>query len=482
MKNFRNSSSNLAPKGTRDLEPGTWNSGPRPDEVLDGSDPILFIHGINTNSDTWRIAGHDIGELACSHGFQTAFINLSGSSDMWANGLLLAEKMKEISDYFKKKLVIVAHSKGGIDAQTAMVHHGASPYVRRAITLSTPHHGAELADLAYSKWASWLTEKINSKSDAIFSLQTAYMKAFRERTDHLDASLHTPFYTFGGTGWGGMGSELFWGGLYLSRFGPNDGAVTVKSSRLPYGKKMVARDWTHKTIKQGEEIFPYIKGLLLEDVEEPPFASITLEAGESGTSVLHRGGEYTGKGEEWFWVEDGVDELTIDWINSLDDTALTLTDPGGNKHMGFSIGMDETGFFPGAFHHSLKIVHPSAGRWLLEARNDRTDMYLLNLLFKDGVNPRLEDLFKGKDDSIGKMDDTKKVHTNVHVMHIPEKEPKRTQAIKNPDSLNQEDLAAYEEGIHNITIDINGVTAQGHKYERTVIKTIFVKSDGTILE
>ncbi len=238
--------------------PGKWYTGEKIDNVLENSFPILFVHGINRSSTTWRV-DNDMAEVTAKNRIETAYIDLHPADDMWKNGRLLAEKLKDIYQYFNEKVVVVAHSKGGIDTQAALVHYGASPYVSRVLTLSSPHHGSELADLAYSKWAGWLTDALKSKSKAVFSLQTAYMRAFRFLTDEDKNGNDTPVYTFGGTGWGSMNSELFWGGLYLSRFGQSDGAVTVKSSRLPYGNEVAVKDWSHKTIKEGKYIFPLCK-------------------------------------------------------------------------------------------------------------------------------------------------------------------------------------------------------------------------------
>lgn len=471
-------------KVNREGAPGSWYRGKGPEVVRPDSYPILFVHGINASADTWWINGNNISESARQHGFETAFINLSGTKDMWSNGLLLAEKLKEIYDYFHKEVVILSHSKGGVDAQTALVYHDAARYVKRVITLSTPHHGSELADLAYSKWADWLTETLGSKSDAVFSLQTAYMKAFRQRTDQRSDAKKTHFYTFGGTGWGSMNSELFWGGLYLSRFGASDGAVTVRSSRLPYGQEVMVEDWTHKTIKQGEEIFPYVERLVLEEVNEIPesAAQASLEE-KTQTSVLHRGGEYSGISSEHFLVEDGVDEITVDWLSCFEDTKLMLTDPDGKKYTTFITSVDETGFFPNAVHHSIMIDKPSCGKWILESHNDKRETYLLNVMYSNGVTPLEDEFFKSEFESEEiTMNGIPKLDKHIHLTHYPVTNKDSKKSIAKPVSLSPGCLAQYGEGIHNITIDIKGTTQGGNEFERTIVKTIFVDHDGNIHE
>ncbi|XXM70429.1 esterase/lipase family protein [Lysinibacillus sphaericus] len=460
---------------------GSWDPGEEPDEVKPGSYPILFIHGINTTSATWSVDGNDIRETARAKGYRTAFITLSGTADMWSNGLLLAEKLKEISGFFQKKVVIVAHSKGGIDAQTAMVYHGASQFVKRVITLSTPHHGSQLADLAFSKWADWIADTLGSRSEAVFSLQTGYMKAYRKRTDDNMEWKPSSFYTFSGTGWGSMGSELFWGGLYLRRFGASDGAVTVKSSRLPYGEEVMVGDWTHKTIKLGNEIFPYIEKLVLEEVEELPvsIAAKSIEE-ELPVTVLHKGGVYTGVATERFYVEDGVDELTVDWISSSTDASYVLTDPYGRRHVRFVTAGDETGFFPDALHHSIIIPSPAKGSWVMEAKNASRESYLLNVMFSGGMNVGMEEFISAKeaesDSKKMKMTGIGDVEKQIHLAHYPSGKK------DHPADLKPETLAGYGEGILNITIDIKGTTAQGEQFERTIISTVAVDEHGDVHE
>jgi pimeloyl-ACP methyl ester carboxylesterase len=466
--------------------PGTWFPGGEPDVIKAGSYPILFIHGINTTSETWKAGGNDIGESARSSGFRTAFINLSGTADMWSNGLLLAENLKEIYAYFKKELVILAHSKGGIDAQTAIRYHGASQYVKRVITLSTPHHGSELADLAYSRWADWLTETLGSRSDAVFSLQTGYMRAYRNRTDAESDRQEQGIYTFGGTGWGSMSSELFWGGLYLSRFGASDGAVTVKSSRLPYAQEVMVDDWTHKTIKMGEEIFPYIEEMVFEEMKEGSHQTAPATAlKELETSVLHRGGEYMGVVKEGFSVEEGVDEINVDWISCSGDASYVLTAPNGRKYTRFITTGDATGFFPNAFHHSVSIDSPSAGRWVLEARNDQQETYLLNVIFSGGVNVQLDKMMSDKKVDLKNnsltLQSVSQVEKNVQVTHFPSGQQDKKSTVKQANH-SPENLSAYGEGLHNMTIDLAGITVEGAKFERTLIKTIYVDQNGMIHE
>ena len=76
---------------------------------------------------------------------------------------IVSTKLEEIYNHFGKKVNIVAHSKGGIDTQAALVGYGANRFVGNVITLATPHHGSNLADLSYSWWAGWLASILGQK-------------------------------------------------------------------------------------------------------------------------------------------------------------------------------------------------------------------------------------------------------------------------------------------------------------------------------
>lgn len=432
--------------------------------------PILFIHGINTSSKTW-LTDNDMLPITRGAGYQSVFIDLHPDEDMWKNGEILAEKLREMHEYFNEKIVIVSHSKGGIDTQSALVHFGASAHIERVITLSSPHHGSELADLAFSKWAGWLTDALKSKTPAVFSLQTGYMRGFRAETDGSEMAGRVPIYTFGGTGWGGANSELFWGGLYLSRFGQSDGAVLVKSSRLPYAKEVAMEDWTHTTIKKGSEIFPYLKNLYTEKVVDVPYAVVSEIASEGDTSVLHRGGEFEGFKGESFSVEEGVERITVDWISDQRDTVYELVGPDGGVYNQWSLAEDATGYFPGAYHHSILLTHPLSGRWEVMARSAHKEHYMVSILFhKKGMSDVPGTLAMGEPA-------VKKTYT-IH--HIPMKSGKKTSTLITSEDLSSLPLADFEEGIHNITTDLEGKTLQGNDFQRTMVQTIYVDGKGNI--
>ncbi|MGM7722807.1 PGAP1-like alpha/beta domain-containing protein [Metabacillus sp. Hm71] len=461
--------------------PGQWYVGTKPSNVSPSKYPILFIHGLNSSSKTWWNE-NNMYDTAYQNSYETAFIDLHPTKNMWDNGKLLAGKIRDISNYFGEKVVIVAHSKGGIDAQSALVHYGAFPYVERVITLSAPHYGSQLADLAYSSWAGWLTGIIGSKNDATYSLQTGYMNYFRSKTDYHANASKNPFYTFGGTKWGSFGSSLYWGGLYLSGYGANDGAVTVNSSKLSYGTELKVGEWNHTTIKEGTSTFHLFKPYLNELYET---AGSTIQAQDfvaaasTDLASYTRGGEFTTKQQESFVVEEGVKEITINWISSVPVTELTLKDPTNKPYTSFTIEKDATGYFSNAYHHSLTIQNPQSGQWSLNAESDKLARYLLNITFDSPLLENLKIDLTDKNIKFNTKDSRVQIKTDLMVEYYKNGKLKMGNILIKEGHDGSFKLPKIGEGVYNITIDMTGKLDK-QRFQRTMIKTVYIDAAGKV--
>ncbi|WP_064093525.1 lipase family alpha/beta hydrolase [Rossellomorea aquimaris] len=459
--------------------PGQWYVGTTPSSIDTSKHPILFVHGLNSSSNTWWNE-NNMYETAYQNGYETSFIDLYPTKNMWDNGALLAQKIHDIYNYYGEKVVVVAHSKGGIDTQSALVHYGAYPYVARVITLSTPHHGSQLADLAYSSWAGWLTGILGSKNDATYSLQTGYMSYFRSETDQHSNWNRTPIYTFGGTKWGSFGSSLYWGGLYLRAYGSNDGAVTVNSSRLPYATELKVGDWNHSTIKEGSSTFHLFKNYLNESTNTTSGfqaqSVMELNSAEDAGSLV-RGGEYNGFKDEKVLIEKGVESVTFDWISSNPSPSLSLKDPSSKDISTFKIKEDESEYFNGAYHHTVTIQDPTPGEWTVEALSHFKDQYLLQVSFGHSSVNDVMSLNIVQDKIILKAKDTKlKLKHDMTIEYYKDGKLKHSKVKAKNDSLT---IPKLGEGVYNVTIDVEGAIDK-NKFNRTFIKTVYVDASGKV--
>jgi len=115
--------------------------------------PVVLVHGI---------AAHDRGGIVNFWGripekLQENNIKVYfGNTDAWGSYESNAEILKATIDRILdetngEKVNIIAHSKGGIDSRFLIWKYDYGDKVASLTTISTPHHGAEIADLIYKQ-------------------------------------------------------------------------------------------------------------------------------------------------------------------------------------------------------------------------------------------------------------------------------------------------------------------------------------------
>lgn len=450
--------------------PGTWYVGADPAWVDPAKSPIVFVHGYNNSASVWW-EGNDMYETALANGYQTAFIDLYSDRDMWENGALLAQRLKVIYDYFgQKKLVVVGYSKGGVDAQTALVHYGAHPYVSNVITLSAPHHGTQLSDLAHSSTAWWLAALLGNNNDATRSLQTGNMKYFRSITDpHANAKMNL-YYTLGGTKWGYFGSALYWSGLYLSSYGANDGVVTAASSRIPGGAIVKEGSWNHTMIREGSYTFSVFKPYTMADQQSSTASYSSAESITGpGTNQIIRGGKGDKAIKDSFVIEDGAEGFKLAFLSDQRMPSLKLKGPDGKEYGAAGIEQDTSEFFKGAWVHQFAIDQPEAGNWTVTGPA-AAYLYIVGIesplgaeLVKGSKNKNLKALYK-----------TKWIQYSLNGKNKMKETGKGTKAGVVADG----DFT--EAGVYNLTTEITGHDAKGKPFERTIIESVYIDQFGKV--
>ena len=111
--------------------------------------PLVLVHGIVAHDrhlfvDFWG----RIPFVLQSLGIKVFF----GNTDAWgsseSNAVILKNTIEKILGETKtEKVNIIAHSKGGIDSRYLIWRYNFGDKVASLTTISTPHHGAEIADL-----------------------------------------------------------------------------------------------------------------------------------------------------------------------------------------------------------------------------------------------------------------------------------------------------------------------------------------------
>lgn len=242
---------------------------------------MIFVHGFGgAATDWWRNTKfhgtNDMYASAYNAGYRTAFVTLNPDGErvpirsMWINGFILSRQIAAVANHYGVSQVdIVAHSKGGVDAQTAVAYFGAAPLVRNIFTLSSPNWGSELADLSETTIGQFLLRLLGLDDVGIQYVTTSYMQAYRALTDARAQDDGVNYYWAGGTDWGPQSSPLWFSGRYLNNnFGPNDGLVTVASAEMPgdNSTQLFVEPFNHDNIHMGSTSFPYIDAIASQPV------------------------------------------------------------------------------------------------------------------------------------------------------------------------------------------------------------------------
>lgn len=486
-----------------------------------GSKPVLvFVAGKGGRAQDWwentTFHGHnDMYDYAYSYGYRTAFVSLWDANgqgwggSMWENGQMLRNQIDTISSFFGTPWVnVVAHSKGGVDTQAAIVHYGAGPRVQKLITLGTPHWGTQTADMAYSAPLWWVGALLGELDNASYVMQTGYMGWFRSVTDGRGENGYTRYYTSAGTDWGP--STLWWGGLFLSPWGSNDGLVTVANAQLPswYSSHVRTSYLNHDNMRMGSRsmylvnsyLNSYWRNWMGPEQSEGKFStpSATADAANpvahvAGGSILRGGPLAAGAtATDQITVETGATGLTLDLISNRADLALTWTAPNGTPHTAqATAGTGE--FFSNAYHYVVKVDAPAAGAWRLSVGNptDQPAAYGLVANVTSPVtvaldrDPALVFAPGGKlPVSVAATDASGRAISNLHMSGVLRLNDGPTQAFAVPvgrDATQATLDLPNAAGVANLTFTVSGQLSDGSAFERTVVTSVAVAGpDGTL--
>ncbi|MGE5651246.1 MAG: esterase/lipase family protein [Bacillota bacterium] len=104
--------------------------------------PVLLIHGYGCNSGYWHAMSAALAAQNISH-YALDMEPLIGSIDAYVP--MIHEAVERIcGETGSGKIVIVAHSMGGLATRAYLRDHG-DARIAKAVTLGTPHHGTALA-------------------------------------------------------------------------------------------------------------------------------------------------------------------------------------------------------------------------------------------------------------------------------------------------------------------------------------------------
>jgi len=226
--------------------------------------PVVLVHGIVAvdRGLGYNIFWGRIPDVLREHGVKVFF----GHTDSWGNYESNAEILKTtietvLQETNSEKVNIIAHSKGGIDSRYLIWKYDFGDKIASLTTISTPHRGAEIADLIYKQ--NIIHTDIAQKALVIFGelygdtnpdlynvnyyLTTGKMKEFNE-TVVMDPGVYfQSLYTTIDNKFNDL--MVVSGYLYLMAVvGENDGVVSEYSARWGNNPRKIASGLSHADI------------------------------------------------------------------------------------------------------------------------------------------------------------------------------------------------------------------------------------------
>jgi len=115
--------------------------------------PVVLVHGIGAHDRGGMINfWGGIPERLKKNGVKVFLGNTDAWGDFESNAKLLKTSVDKILHETKsEKVNIIAHSKGGLDSRYLIWKYDYGNKVASLTTVSTPHHGSEIADLIYKQ-------------------------------------------------------------------------------------------------------------------------------------------------------------------------------------------------------------------------------------------------------------------------------------------------------------------------------------------
>ena len=234
--------------------------------------PLVLAHGIAMRDrGTTLVPWGRIPRVLRENGVEIYF----GNTDAWGSiesnaELLKATVDKILKETGKEKVNIIAHSKGGLDSRCMIWKYNYGDKVASLTTISTPHHGAVVADLilnlksVHTKTAKKSLEDLSKLYNDVYpdiytagyNLTTTNMEEFNRIVTMDDRVYYQSIYSI----MNNAKDDLLFAASYKyikKEIGENDGLVSEYSARWGYNITKVEGGISHAQIIDimGKELF-----------------------------------------------------------------------------------------------------------------------------------------------------------------------------------------------------------------------------------
>ena len=154
---------------------------------------VVFVHGYNEHGySVWFPLWNYIQDA----NIRAAFVRLDYRGSIRTNAADLTEQLKDIVTYYGvDNVIVVCHSKGGLDIQGAICYNNADTLLRYVVTLSTPHWGTPLCDLIDSDLSVFKNIQKQAKNAATTDMKVLRcQRRYRTRTFSVETEQYSYRY------------------------------------------------------------------------------------------------------------------------------------------------------------------------------------------------------------------------------------------------------------------------------------------------
>ena len=214
------------------------------DEEISLKYPVILVHGI-LGTDKRKIIHYwgRIPDVLINNGIKVFYGNTDALGSIASNAEILRETVDIVLTVTNsEKVNIIAHSKGGLDSRYFIWKYNYGDKIASLTTVSTPHYGAALADLAdhlnvkrtgaaqraFSFLSSLFGDKNPDTLSLISELTTTYSSVFNDIVTMDERVYCQSYYSVMKNAFDDL-SFLFTHGYIKKRRGANDGIVAEVS-------------------------------------------------------------------------------------------------------------------------------------------------------------------------------------------------------------------------------------------------------------
>ncbi|MGI6172315.1 MAG: esterase/lipase family protein [Christensenellales bacterium] len=132
--------------------------------------PLVLVHGVAVRDTFFMKSFGYVDRMLRIQGYTVYKSKVDGFGTVENNAAILKAEIEDIlAETHAKKVNIIAHSKGGLDARHMLEHMDMAKSVATLTTLCTPHMGSPIASL-FMRLPKWIARVVAFFMDAMFRI------------------------------------------------------------------------------------------------------------------------------------------------------------------------------------------------------------------------------------------------------------------------------------------------------------------------